>query len=425
LSRTLVIVGGGVIGLCAAYYASKDGWKVTVVDRDAEDHHGCSWGNAGMVVPSHFIPLAAPGMVGMGIKMLFNPEGPFAIRPSLKPSLVKWGWLFMKAAKQENVDRSAPALRDLSMLSRGLYEEMAEASGNAFELEKRGLLMLCQHEKTLHEEAEVAEAAQKLGLRARVLNTREVAATDPGIAMDVAGAIHFEDDCHLSPGLLLAWLREHLRAQGVELLYRQEAIGWTREDDQIVALQTTKGNIEADEFVLAAGAWSPDVAHDLRLSIPMQAGKGYSVTMPEPPQLPTLCSILTEARVAVTPMGASLRIGGTMELTGNDLSINRRRLQGIFRSVPKYFPKFNVSDFEGLEVWRGLRPCSPDGLPYIGRLNKTKNIVVATAHAMMGVSLAPATGKLVAEMLAGEKTSVATNAFNPNRFDLNDLKAVS
>lgn len=411
------------MGLSSAYYAAKSGHKVTLIERDGESAHGCSWGNAGMIVPSHFVPLAEPGVVTMGLKMLFNPEGPFAIKPSFKQ--LRWGWLFMRSATAEHVQRSIVPLRDLSLLSRKLYEALAEESGDAFGLEKRGLLMLCPNPHVWAEEKEFAKKANEIGVRARVLDAEETAAADPTITMNVAGSVHFEDDCHLSPPHLLDWLRASLKAQGAEILYGKEAQGWVVENGKIKAVKTVDGQIEADEFVLAAGAWSPEVAREIGLNIPMQAGKGYGVTLANPPQLPTLCSILAGARVAVTPMGSSLRVAGTMELAGNDLSINRRRLRGIFKSVPKYFPEFKESDFEGLDVWSGLRPCSPDGLPYIGRINRVKNLVVATGHAMMGVSLGPATGKLVAEILDGQTPSVAIDRFNVNRFDLNDLKAVS
>jgi len=420
LSKSVVIIGGGIIGLCSALYARRNGMEVTVVDREPKGHHGCSFGNAGMVVPSHFIPLAAPGMVGMGIKMLFNPEGPFAIKPSLNKRLLRWGWLFMRAANEAHVKASGIPLRDLHLLSRRLYEELADESGDAFGLHQRGLLMLCKSQKTLNEEAHVAGQANDLGLHAKVVDAKALAELDPTITMDVAGAIHFEDDCHLTPGSLLDWLRHSLEAEGVVFRDETEIVDFAMDGPWIRSVETRTEKTRADQFVLATGAWSGELAERLRLKIPMQAGKGYSVTLNNPPQLPGICSILTEARVAITPMGSSLRIGGTMELTGNDLSINRKRLGGIFKSVPQYFPEFKTSDFEGQEVWSGLRPCSPDGLPYLGRSARVQNLVVATGHSMMGVSLAPATGKLVSQLLLDQETTLNLDAFNPNRFDLND-----
>ena len=149
------------------------------------------------------------------------------------------------------------------------------------------------------------------------------------------------------------------------------------------------GDIDADEVVLCAGVWSAGLARQLGLRLPMQAGKGYSLTLKNPRQLPTICSIFTEARVAVTPMDGALRVGGTMEMAGINESVNPRRVHGIVRSVPAYYPEFREDDFAGIEPWHGLRPCSPDGLPYLGRTSRWDNLICATGHAMMGLSLGP------------------------------------
>ncbi|MCB1212530.1 MAG: FAD-dependent oxidoreductase, partial [Verrucomicrobiales bacterium] len=170
------------------------------------------------------------------------------------------------------------------------------------------------------------------------------------------------------------------------------------------------------EFVLASGVWSAAMAKALDLRIPMQAGKGYSLTLPNPKQLPALCSICTEARLAVTPMDGALRVGGTMEMAGTDESISQRRVRGITRAFPDYFPAFEERDFAEVKPWTGLRPVSPDGMPYIGRSDRWENLTIATGHAMMGLSLAPATGRIVADLLNGDKPPVALELMSPNRF---------
>jgi D-amino-acid dehydrogenase len=419
--KRVLIVGGGVVGLCAAYYALEKGHAVTILERGAERHDSCSLGNAGMIVPSHFIPLAAPGMVAMGLRMMRNPESPFYVRPRLDRDLVDWGMRFVRAANADHVRRSSPLLRDLSQASRCAYEDLAERFDDSFELVKRGLLMLCKTEKGLHEEAHLAETANQLGVVARVLDAKETARLDPGIRMDVAGAVYFPDDCHLSPQKLVARLKEAIRSGGGELLYETSVTGWQVSDGRIRSIQTNQGDRTADEYVLAAGSWSPPLLRDLNLRLPMQAGKGYSVTLPTPRQKPELCSILTEARVAVTPMGDTLRVGGTMEINGMDETINPARVRGILKSFPQYFPEFGPDDFktpdgQELPVWYGLRPCSPDGLPYVGRFRRYANLSAATGHAMMGVSLAPITGKLVAAILSGETPPIDIAALRPDRY---------
>lgn len=416
MAKKVVIVGGGVIGLCAAYYAARDGSTVTVVDRADALMEGCSYGNAGMIVPSHFVPLAAPGMVALGLKWMWNPRSPFYIKPRLDRELIKWGLKFWRAATREHVERSAPLIRDLSFASRALFEELAELPGSDFGLVQRGLLMLCKTEHAFEEEAKMAEEARRLGVPAETLDARQTAAVDPEVRMDVAGSIYFPKDCHLSPGRFMQSLKRELERLGVRFHWNTEATGVVCDGDSLKALKTSLGEIEGDEFVIAGGSWSPILARELQLKLPMQAGKGYSLTLQKPRQLPGLCSIFTEARVAVTPMGSSLRFGGTMEIAGLNQEINPVRLEGIINAAPRYYPEFRVDDFAGIKPWCGLRPCSPDGLPYIGRTRRYRNVAIATGHAMMGLSLGPVTGRLIADTLAGRKPSLDLTLLDPDRY---------
>ncbi|HUR44645.1 MAG TPA: FAD-dependent oxidoreductase [Candidatus Saccharimonadales bacterium] len=414
MSKSILIAGGGVIGLSTAYYALQKGHRVTLLERGGPEHDCCSQGNAGMVVPSHFIPLAAPGMVAFGLRMMWNPESPFYIKPRFRPELLSWGWKFWKASTKARVDRAAPFLRDLSLASRECFEELAIK--NDFGLVQKGLLMLCKSEQALHEESHTAERANQLGIPAEVLTPDQTAKLDPAVRMDIAGAVYFPKDCHLTPHLFTAALTREIQKMGGTFKWETEVSGWKRNARGIEAVQTSRGDLQADEYVIAGGAWSPQVAQGLGIRLPMQAGKGYSLTLNSPRKLPALCSILTEARVAVTPMGQALRVGGTMEMAGMDETVNPVRVQGIIKSIPKYFPEFQVKDFEGVPAWRGFRPCSPDGLPYIGRINRYDNLSVATGHAMMGLSLGPITGKLMAQVLSGEASAIGLELVDPNRY---------
>lgn len=408
----VTILGAGVIGLCTALECARRGMAVTVVDSRPGQRDGCSFGNAGMIVPSHFIPLAAPGMVALGLKWMWNPESPFYIRPRLDAGLLSWGLQFWKAASQKRVNAASPVLRDLGLLSRECFDTLGLSIG----LMKRGLLMLCREPKTLDEEGHGASRARELGIPARVLDARDTAALDPGVTMDVCGSVYYPLDCHLSPARFIAVLETELERLGVSFLWRTEATGFEVEEGAVKAVRTSAGSVETHEVVLCGGVWSAQLAKTLGLRIPMQAGKGYSLTLEHPRQLPELCSICTEARLAVTPMGDTLRVGGTMELAGIDESINPRRVRGITRAFPRYFPAFEERDFAKVKPWCGLRPVSPDGLPYIGRTKRWKNLTVAAGHAMMGLSLAPATGRIVAALIAGEKPPVALDLLSPDRF---------
>lgn len=416
MAKEIVIVGGGVIGLCGAYYLLRRGHRVTVLERGPADHGGCSFGNAGMIVPSHFVPLAAPGMVKLGLKWMWNPESPFYIKPRLNRDLLSWGWKFNRAATPEHVAKSGPVLRDLHMGSRACFEELSGLPGNDFGLAKKGLLMLCKTKHALDDEAKMGEQARALGVPAEVLSPAQTAALDPNISMDIAGSVYFPKDCHLSPSLFMAGLKRQLDQLGAKFSWGTEVTGWRIRDRVIDAVETSKGAFKADEYLLSGGSWSAELARDLRLNIPMQAGKGYSLTLTKPPQLPSICSILCEARVAVTPMGTSLRIGGTMEIAGLDETINPVRVRGIVKSVPAYYPKFTADQFEGIQPWSGLRPCSPDGLPYLGRTRSYANLCVATGHSMMGLSLGPITGKLVSEILTDGAPSIPLELLSPDRY---------
>jgi D-amino-acid dehydrogenase len=415
MAKDIVIIGAGVIGLCTAYYSMQRGHRVTVIDRLPQQRDGCSLGNAGMIVPSHFIPLAAPGMVKLGLKWMWNPESPFYVKPRLSWDLLSWGLQFWKAANKSHVQRCAPLLRDLSLASRAGYEELA-ADGNGFNLVTKGLLMLCKTPHALDEEAKTAEQAHALGIPADVLDAKQTATLEPNVAMDIAGSVYFPKDCHLSPVRFMQALENRLINSGVSFQWNTEVTGFTKTNGRLTSMRTNHGEITADEIVLAGGSWSPLLARELELRLPMQAGKGYSLTVKNPRQLPEICSIFTEARVAVTPMDGALRFGGTMEIAGLNENITARRVQGIIKAVPQYYPEFRPADFDGIPPWRGLRPCSPDGMPYMGRTAQWPNLTIATAHAMMGLSLAPITGKLIAQVLDHEKPDIDLTLLSPDRY---------
>jgi D-amino-acid dehydrogenase len=414
--KSILIVGGGVVGLCSAYYAARKGHRVTVIERGSPAHDCCSAGNAGLVVPSHFIPLAAPGMVSMGLRMMWNPESPFYFKPRLSWDLMKWAWRFARSSTLAHVQRSAPLLRDLNLASRRAFEELASEHGNEFGLDQKGLMLLCRTRHALAEETAMAVRGRKLGLAAEILTPGEASELQPGLGMDIAGAVYFPDDCHLIPDRFLAGLTRSLEELGVIFHWSTPVTGWVPGHGSVRAARTPAGEYTADEFVLAAGSWSAEIARDLGVVLPLQAGKGYSITVPRPREMPSVPCILTEARVAVTPMGGALRFAGTMELAGLDETINERRVRGILKSIPGYFPAFSMGDFRGIQPWSGLRPCTPDGLPYVGHVKGWGNFCAATGHAMMGLSLGPVTGKLVAAMLSGEDTFLPIQALDPNRF---------
>jgi D-amino-acid dehydrogenase len=416
-NRSVIICGGGIIGLNCAYYLAREGWRVTVVERNAEGADSCAHGSAGYISPSHVIPLAAPGMVWNGLKWMLSSRSPFYIKPRLDSDLMRWGWLFARACTPAHTRRAAPILRDLCLGGRKLFLELADITGNAFELKTEGLLNLCQTQEALDHEAHgLAAIANELGVEAKVLNAQQTAAMEPGAKLAVAGSVYFPIDAHVTPRRLMPALTALLKEMGVKFSWSTSIYGWRTEGGRITGVSTTSGDLFADEYVLTGGSWSPAMVAGLGVRLPMQPGKGYSLTIPQPRFQLTKSLILTERRVAVTPMGEQLRFGGTMEISGHSDQVRPERVEQIIAGAQAFFPEMTAADFAGIKPWFGYRPVSPDGLPYIGRMGSYANLSTASGHAMLGLTLAPISGLLISEVLSGRKPSVDLTLLNPNRF---------
>jgi D-amino-acid dehydrogenase len=414
--REVVVCGAGIVGLCSAYYLLERGHRVTLLERGAPDHDSCSLGNAGFISPSHFVPLAAPGIVRKALTWMGDPESPFYVHPRLDPALISWGIRFWLASNRARAHRAGPLLRDLNLASRALYEELAARTANEFGLAREGLVLLMRTERALASEGAVAARSRELGMPAEVLDAKGVAALEPSLTLDVLGGVLYPLDAHLVPQRLVATMTRLVGERGGSFVWGAEVKHWKSRPSMVLAAVTTQGEVGGDEFVVTAGSWTPVLARALGLELPMQPGKGYSLTLDAPRQLPRRSLILEEARVAVTPMGSSLRVGGTMELAGYDLRINPPRIRGMTRSLSRYLPAFRAEDFASVRPWCGLRPCTPDGLPYVGRTRRWPNVIVASGHAMMGVSMGPITGKLVSEIVSEDTPSVDLAGLSAGRF---------
>lgn len=412
--KNIAIVGGGIIGLSSAYYLSRNGHQVTIFD-DAPMADSCSFGNAGMVVPSHLTPLAAPGMISKGIRWMFDSKSPFYVKPRLNRDLVNWGLKFYSHANPRHVEQSIPALKEISSISKRLYQQLAAENHFDFGYEERGLLMLYQSSEIEREEIEGAKIANAHGVEARILTPGDVQQLEPDVKVTAKGAVYFPGDAHLIPQKLMAGLTAYLTKQGVSFV-RSKVDQFKLEGKNVTGFTAAGKAYLFDEVIIAAGAWSGVICSRLGLKLPMQSGKGYSFTLENVSKNIRIPSLLLEGRVAVTPMGASLRFGGTMEVGGTDRTVNMNRVKGIVETIPKYYPEMSVKLPDVSKVWNGLRPCSPDGMPYIGRARKYNNIIIATGHSMMGVSLGPATGKIVSEIVDETSLSMDILKFDPSRF---------
>lgn len=412
----VVIIGGGIIGLSSAYYLVQEGCDVTIVDKtDLSD--SCSYGNLGMIVPSHFVPLAAPGIVAQGIRWMFNSKSPFYVKPTLSGQLINWGLKFIKSANESNVKKAEKPLTDINLLSKQLYETLSKEPGFDFAFEKKGIIMYYKTEKVAEEEIHLAEKARSMGLDVEALSAEQVQQLEPDVKLDVLGGVHYRCDAHLYPNKLNEQLIHYLKEKRVRFVTGSAVKQINRKGNKIVSIQAGDHLLDADVFVMAAGSWMPQLLQMAGLHLPLMPGKGYSFTQKNTSNQLQVPAILCEARVAITPMGKDLRFGGTMEIGAINDKVNMNRVKGIVESVPAYLPGLNLSMPEEKEVWYGFRPCSPDGLPYIGYGAKYDNMLYAGGHAMMGLSLGPATGKLITELALRKPTTIDIKAFDPARFD--------
>ena len=409
----VLIIGGGVIGVSSAYYLAQEGLSVALVEKE-EICAGSSYGNAGLISPTLATPIPAPGVIWQGLKWMTNPESPFYIKPRLDPALLKWLWQFRSFCNEEAVHRAVPFMRDISRASLQLYHTLIEQEGVDCSFDPSGGLSLYLTEEKFADGRHEAETVQKYGIKTYVLSGDEARELDPGVGKDVIGALHHAEDAHFNPADFVNGLAERLPALGVAVHTNCAVTRFEMGNGRIETVQTTAGIFHAEQVVLSAGIWSTQLARQVGVDIPMQAAKGYSITMNRPPNTPRMHWHLGEARCAVTPIGDYLRFAGTLELAGINQSYNERRIKAIWNGARQYMADQTVPEI--VEKWNGMRPTSPDGLPYIGRTSQVDNLLVATGHAMLGISMGPATGKLMAQLICRQSPMLDISAFTVDRF---------
>lgn len=413
MAKKVVVIGGGIIGLCTAYYLNMEGCDVTVVDK-SNFSSGASYVNAGYITPSHIISLAAPGIITKGIKWMFNSSSPFYIKPRFDIDFFKWGWAFKKSANAKKVEASIPVIKDINILGRELYAEIKSTGDFDFHYQHKGLLMAYKTDKMGEEEWKVGQRAMQEGLKVENLVGDEVKKIEPNADLNIKGAIYFHSDAQMTPTDFMRDMLTYLKKNGVEVLNNEEVKEFEVSLGKIQKVITDKRELKADEFVIAAGSWSSKLAKQLGLKMLLQAGKGYRINVHRETKI-TIPTILCEAKAAVSPMDGFTRFAGTMELGGINHNIRKERVEAIAKAAESYYNNFKITQEEKDDSQCGLRPVSPDGLPYIGKSSKCENAIFATGHAMMGWSMGPATGKLVAEIISEKKSSLDLQPFHPER----------
>ncbi|PXY42365.1 FAD-dependent oxidoreductase [Flavobacterium cheongpyeongense] len=414
--KNVVVIGGGIIGLSSAFYLQQSGCKVTVIDKD-NFKDNCSYGNAGYVCPSHFIPLAAPGIIWQGFKWMFNSQSPFYVKPSLNKDLIDWGFNFARSATNKNVLKSAIPLRDISLLSQHEFEKWTKIPDFNFAYEHKGMLEVFQTEAVAHHAHHTVEKAKQLGLDVSLLNYQELQDLEPQTNINAIGAVKYDCDAHVYPDRLMDGLKKMLLANGVAFKYGESVQSFEKNNSVVTKVITKENAYPADDVVIATGSWSKEIAELAGAKISLMPGRGYSLTLEDSPYKLNHPMILAEGRVAITPMdGNKIRFGGTMEVVPTTAKPQYERINGVINSVKQFLPEFQIEKPADEKIWCGFRPCSADGVPYIGKIKKHKNVVVATGHSMMGLSLGPGTGKLVSEIINEVPTSIDIKAFEAERF---------
>lgn len=409
MSKKVVVIGGGIVGLSTAYYLNKEGHEVTVIDK-SDFTKGASYVNAGYLTPSHIVSLAAPGMITKGLKWMLSPASPFYVKPRLDSEFLKWAWAFKKSATHKKVENSMKIIKDINVFSRELYQEMKDSKIFKFHYDHKGLLMAYQTDKAGEAEWKVGQKGIELGLGVENLNREEVQKIQPDANLDVKGAVFYHCDGHMTPHEFMRDMLKYLKENGVEVVANEEVKDIESSNGKMTKLITDKREVYADEFVMAAGSWTPLLSKKLGINLLVQAGKGYRINVPRETGI-TLPTILIEAKVAVTPMNGFTRFAGTMEIGGINHNINPVRVNAIANAGSRYFKGLQITEEEKADAQCGLRPVSPDGLPYIGKTDLCKNLTIATGHAMMGWSMGPATGKLVSEIISEKKNSLDMNPY--------------
>jgi D-amino-acid dehydrogenase len=412
VTQDIGIIGGGVIGVASAVELAKRGAQVTVFER-ARVGSGCSYGNAGWLTPSQAVPLANPAMLLKSFKWMLDPESPLYIQPRADPAFLRWLLEFLAASRKDKFERGAAALVELCRVSVDMWEDVAKRAPQPFGFERHGLLAV--YEKTASLEAAKAgiDLVCKSGVRAERWTADEVREKEPAIIGPQVGAYFYPDDAHCEPYEAVKVLEAEARALGVKFLeetevYRISNGSGPRE------LTTTRGDFRVGQIVVATGAWSEALGTMLGLRLPVIGAKGYSLLLPPATPHPKRSIYLIERKIAVNPHRDALRIAGTLELVRNDFSINARRVEVIVRGAKGML---NIGRTPAAqEIWRGLRPCTPDGMPVIGRARGRGDVWLATGHQMAGLKTATGSGLLLAQLMSGETPRFDPEPFRGDRF---------
>lgn len=419
----ILVIGGGIVGACLARELQARGRQVTLLERGAPGA-GCSYANAGWITPCFAMPLPQPGMLFKSLKWLTDSRSPLYIQPRLDPMLARWLFQFMKAMNTRRLNRSVEVLTALSTYSLDFYSALATRNPEGIGFSKQGLLMVsATRDGVKHSELERRLMAER-GIEGVSLTRDALLDFEPALKPTVAGGVYFPNEAQIEPyAATLAVLKEFTDLGGViranTEVYDFEILG-----QKIHTVHTTQGVLHPKLTVLAAGSWSKSVAAKLGLKIPILGGKGYSFVVRDNPDATLSVStrapkpkrpiMIVEKKIAITPRLDSVRVAGTLELVDQDFGISPHRVRAIEEGAHAYVM---LPQGEPKELWRGLRPCTPDGVPLIGFSKKVSDLFYCSGHQLLGLQSAPGSARLAADLILGAEPLIKPQAFSPERFE--------
>ncbi len=408
-----VIIGGGIIGALSAYFLRKKGGSVTIVEKE-QFGNGCSYGNCGLIHPTHVLPLSMPGAVMTGLKWMLKKDAPIYIKPRFDFGFIKWLINFTGKCNKKDMFDSAAGRNALLSNSIESFSTLIQQENILCDWENKGIIYAFKSKTDFDHHDQTDSWISKITKGGQKLNRHTLIKMEPLFNENVIGGWFYENTGHLRPDLLMKELKRILIRMGVSIIENTEVKELSKRDNRAVAVKTEGNEIEAGEFIFTAGAWTSRLDKVFDFKIPIQPGKGYSITMERPQNCPAIPCMLEEERVVATPWKSGYRLGGTMEFSGFDDTLNQKRLKSLISSTRKYFKN---PEYEGTkEEWSGWRPMTYDGLPVIDRVPGLKNVLVAAGHNMLGLSMAPATGKLVSEMIHRENPHIDPYPYRISRF---------
>lgn len=416
MQKNITVIGGGIIGLSCAVKLAEAGADVVVVEKN-EVGFGCSYGNAGWMTPCFAMPLPMPGMLLKSLKWMLNPSGPLYIKPVPSVLLSQWLTRFLLSMTESKAQAAIEALVKLSTQSLQDYKHLA-LDYPEIEMQQKGLLMASATSDGVNAARQEMELVAKYDIPGKFMNGDEVKAFEPALRGNLLGGVYFSKEAHAEPLKVVQALAKKSQKLGVKILERTEfkkaQIITDGTKKKIKSIQTSNGDLFSDNFVLAAGSWSQALASDLALNVPILGGKGYALIVDQLEKQPKVPIMIVDRKIAITPRANTLRIAGTLELVNQDFSITERRVKAIFDGAKEFLHIPN--DIKVHETWRGLRPCTPDGVPLIGWAKNYSNLMMACGHQMLGLQAGLGTGQLVSDLMMNGASDLNRSVYNPARF---------